>query len=321
MSDRAEKRAAFLAGTHWADWQQAPLAGDASSRQYVRLNSGTQSVILMDAGADHFASTTAFANLADWLRDQSLAAPIIHKSDPKQGLLLLEDLGPTHIAAHVRAYPSDQKAAYAAATDVLVRLNTLPPPDDLTVMSPQVGGGMLDVTLDWYANHPRDADLPHAMTQALGDLCGAPKHVALRDYHAENLIWRPERQGLDQVGLLDFQDAFIAPRGYDLISLLRDVRRVVDPAICAVMTDRFERGTGLLTDGAFACLTVQRNLRILGVFARLARRDGKHRYMQMIPHLWSMIAQDLRHPALHELAKTVHATLPPPDKSAIKDLL
>ena len=162
------------------------------------------------------------------------------------------------------------------------------------------------------------------MTAALATHCDPPSTLALRDFHAENLIWRPDREGTDRIGLLDFQDAVIAPRGYDLISLLRDVRRHVDPTLAKQMIGHFAKGVGTTPETlspALATLAVQRNLRILGVFARLALRDGKHRYVQMIPHLWNMLTEDLRHPALADLRRVVQSTLPPPEHSAIKDLL
>ncbi len=321
MTDRKADIDAFLADTHWASWQRVPLAGDASSRKYLRLHHGEETVILMDANPALGLTTADFQRVGNWLRDQGLAAPETLKKDTVKGLLLIEDLGGTDMASRLRHTPEDAENLYTRATDVLIKLDGTPTLSDLLRMTPDVGGQMLDVTMEWYAANKADARLCSNMTKHLGQLCGEPSRVALRDYHAENLIWRPHLRSHAQIGLLDYQDAFIAPRGYDLVSLLRDVRRVVDPEICAAMTAHFENAVGPLQPGAFACLAVQRNLRILGVFARLARREGKLRYMQMIPHLWQMIAHDLQHPALNDLAATVRLTLPPPDKSAIKDLL
>lgn len=321
MSDRAAVIAKFLAGTGFEHWQQVSLAGDASTRSYLRLVQGDEAIILMDATPSGAKSTETFVQIADWLSATGLAAPKILKGETNAGLLLLEDLGQTDFADHLRNHPPDTTDLYAAATDVLIHLHQAKPPDSLTVMTPEVGGQMLDVTLEWYAEQSNDQSLIHAMTSHLAALCEPATDIALRDYHAENLIWRPDLTGLAKVGLLDFQDAFLAPRGYDLVSLLRDVRREVSPDICAKMTGRFADATGELTPGAFSCLAVQRNLRILGVFARLARRDGKHRYMQMIPHLWSLITADLAHPALADLKRITDTCLPPPEHSAIKDLL
>ena len=134
------------------------------------------------------------------------------------------------------------------------------------------------------------------------------KSLALRDYHAENLIWRPERHGLDRVGLLDYQDAVLAPAEYDLVSLLRDARRDVAEPVAIAMTQRFARQSGkdlAAVQAAMACLGVQRNLRIMGIFARQARRDGKTRYLSLMPRVWGHIQRDLQHPALSELARMI----------------
>jgi aminoglycoside/choline kinase family phosphotransferase len=324
MSKRASQITHFLRGSPWEHWDQSPLAGDASSRRYIRLSNADESAILMDADPAVGQSTDAFARIAKWLRENALSAPTIPKHNPNAGLMVLEDLGSNDLAQWIAQHPKDADLLYQTATDVLVTLDRLPAPANLSVMTPEVGGQMLDVTCHWYAHSADHEAIPKAMSAALEACCGAPSHVALRDYHAENLIWRPDRTGTDRIGLLDFQDAFIAPRGYDLVSLLRDVRRAVDPEIATRMTAYFAKQIGTSDEAlgpGLACLAAQRNLRILGVFARLALRDGKHRYITMIPHLWGMITKDLDHPALRDLKAVVAETLPPPKHSAIKDLL
>lgn len=324
MARRDTLIAAFLEGTPWQSWTQNRLAGDASSRRYIRLTDNDASIILMDADPNTGQSTEPFAKISNWLLDHGLCAPKILKQNTEHGLMILEDLGPFDLAKWSAAYPADTAALYEAATDIVIRLDGMTTPPDLPKMTPTIGGQMLDVTCEWYADAVDPSVLANTMSDHLARLCSPATHVALRDFHAENLIWRPQLNGLDRIGLLDFQDAFVAPRGYDLVSLLRDVRRDVDPTIAADMTARFAAATGTeaaTLAPALACLGAQRNLRIVGVFARLALREGKTRYMQMIPHLWTMIAADLSHPALHQLCKVVTATLPPPEHSAIKDLL
>jgi Predicted phosphotransferase related to Ser/Thr protein kinases len=155
-----------------------------------------------------------------------------------------------------------------------------------------------------------------------GGTCPTPDTLALRDYHAENLIWRPDLDGLARVGLLDFQDAFVAPLGYDLASLLRDARRDVPDDICAAMVAHFMAATGAGAEfpAQLACLGAQRNLRILGVFARLATEMGKTRYIPMIPRVWAQLQKDLAHPALSDLRDVVADLLPPPDAALLARL-
>lgn len=323
MTDRASLIGDFLKGSQWENWTQLALAGDASSRRYLRLTNENQSVILMDADPQTGQSTATFVKIGDWLTDQHLCPPQTLLHDPNNGLLLLEDLGPTDFAIQLTHAPDQATQLYTAATDILVALDRATPPPDLARMTPEVGGEMLEITAEWYGD-PQQTQIANEMSDHMARLCPTANKIALRDYHAENLIWRADKNGTDRVGLLDYQDAFIAPRGYDLVSLLRDVRRVVDPDLARATTDHFIAETDAdpnAIQAALACLAVQRNLRILGVFARLARRDGKTRYMAMIPHVWQMIQTDLTHPALQKLKKCVEQTLPAPENAAIKDLL
>ena len=313
----------FLATTPFAGWTRTPLAGDASSRRYTRLQDGNQTAILMEAGPEARAETDTFVHIAAWLTSQALCAPRILAADTHQGLAILEDLGARDLATAATAEPLATADLYTAATDILIRLDPLTPPPGLATMTPTVAGDMLDVTCVWYAGTDPDPALAAAMAEGIAAHCSPPTHVALRDYHAENLIWRPDRAGTDKIGLLDFQDAFLAPRGYDLVSLTRDARRDVDPEVAASATVHFANGVGQRPadlSAALACLAVQRNLRILGVFARLAKRDGKQRYLTMLPRLWRMITEDLTHPALSDLRDAVLSRLPPPERSAIKDV-
>ncbi|WP_089997196.1 aminoglycoside phosphotransferase family protein [Cognatiyoonia koreensis] len=315
MPDRHELLRIFLGGTVWEDWDQAPIAADASSRRYLRLTHDTQAVMVMDAPPETGEDIEPFCHIANYLESAGLAAPKIYKSNLENGFLVLEDLGRTDFARALQKDPSQEPGLYEAATDVLIRLRELDAPPSVT-MNPDVGGEMTRITCEFYVNDPALADeMAKEMAAHLRDLCGPPNILALRDYHAENLIWRPEYRGLQRVGLLDFQDAFLAPDGYDLASLLRDARRDVSEdtvkEVIAYFAKYTQQDEGTVS-AAVACLSVQRNLRILGVFARLIRMQGKRRYVQMLPRVWSHVMQDLQHPALHRLNAVLRDRLPEP---------
>jgi aminoglycoside/choline kinase family phosphotransferase len=205
---------------------------------------------------------------------------------------------------------------YRAATDVLIHFQTTSLPDGLIHMTPAVGAQMIEITGEFYASNPTP-ELTQVVYSAMTQLTPIADTLSLRDFHAENLIWRPDQQGLSQVGLLDYQDAFIAPAGYDLASLLRDVRRDIDPALAQEITAYFMAKTKAGSDfqAQLACLGAQRNLRILGVFARLSKVQGKKRYIDLIPRVWANLMADLRHPALSRLQAAVLDTLPAPDEA------
>lgn len=321
MSDRDAAIARFLAGTDWATWNRKPLAADASARRYERLEKDGSTVILMDAPPEDGQNTTTFAQRAAYLKDHGLNPPEILAQDHNLGLLVISDLGKDDYVKWLQSAPQDSSTVYKAAIDVLVRLQSCNTPDDLTSMTPAIGAEMIDITGTHYAQADV-ADLKVALHTAL--MHHAPKAYtfAMRDFHAENLIWRPALSGTARVGLLDFQDAFIAPAGYDLASLLRDARRDLEPGFVEDMVTYFLECTN--RDDGFraqlAVLGVQRNLRILGVFARLATVTGKKRYIDLIPRVWYNLQQDLAQPELHRLNQAVQDCLPAPEIALLERL-
>ncbi len=321
MVDRAALIAAFLQNSPWVGWEQTPIAADASSRQYLRLRKGNNTAILMDAPPESGDETTKFARLAEFLNDNGLSAPRILAHAADQGLMAIEDLGSKDFAAQLREKPGDQAMLNTAATDVLIVLRTVSAPNDLPVMTPQVGAQMIDILGTHYTRSSVE-DLQAEIESALSTNAHNPNTLALRDFHAENLIWRPERKGNDRVGLLDFQDAFIAPEGYDLASFLRDVRRDIPQNIVSQTINDYCTRTNAPAKfrAQLACLGVQRNLRILGVFARLATEHQKPRYLAFMPRVWANILRDLESPALGRLKRAVLAVVPPPTTDILNGL-
>lgn len=306
MTDMTPTR--FLAATPWADWQMQEMAGDASGRRFARLTGPDgQSAILMQADPAVAGGHAAFLTCARHLTAHGLAAPEILKAEGP--FALVGDLGPDTFAQWIARHPEDETVLYSAAVDLLVALQDIPPPAGLMAIDPATGAQMLDPFFDFHApelgTEEKDT-LRRALEAALSAHAPVAQTFALRDFHAENLMWRPDRQGLDRVGLIDFQDAVMAPAVYDLVSLLRDARRDVSEALYTAMRDRFAAATGAdpaATAAACAVVAVQRNLRILGIFARLAQRDGKQRYLAFIPRVERMLRADLAHPALADLAR------------------
>lgn len=322
----------WLSATPFAGWTVQPMTGDASVRRYARLVNpdpagAVQSAILMDAAPDRAGSSLPFVTLADHLRGLGLAAPGILVADLNLGLLVIEDLGPDTFAQFLAREPAAEPVLYAAAVDMLIDLHRHAPPPGLVPLVPTRAAGMIAPLFEWYMPRP-DARALAAITGRLQAalLARAPdaNRFALRDCHAENLIWRPDRSGLDRVGLLDFQDAVLAAPEYDLVSLLRDARRDVSPHLRAEMLARFAAGTARAPEtvaAAAAVIGVQRNLRILGIFARLARRDGKAQYLDFMPRVWAQIDEDLSHPALADVAVLVRLLVPPPGPAHLAQMV
>ena len=133
--------------------------------------------------------------------------------------------------------------------------------------------------------------------------------TVLRDYHAENLMLI---DGSNALGLLDFQDALAGHPSYDLVSLLQDARRDVDPALEAAMLEHYKgiTGAGEDFDNAYHVLGAQRNAKIIGIFTRLWKRDGKRRYPTLCPRVWRYLEHDLAHPALAPVKAWFDANIP-----------
>lgn len=321
MSDRTALIQDFVSKTVWKDWQKVAVPSDASARRYWRLTDGTQTVILMDDAPELGGSTVPFANIAQLLLANGLCAPHILAHDPHNGLMIISDLGTQDVAAWLRQHPTQEKALYRTSVDVLVKLHHIPPPDNMERMTAQTGAEMLEIVGEFYSR-ANIADLQREMLVALNAHAPIADTIALRDFHAENLIWRDAHEGLDRVGLLDFQDAFVAPAGYDLVSLLRDARRDVGPETVEAMIAYFSEQTGAGPEfrTQLACIAIQRNLRILGIFGRLSLKLGKPRYLDLIPRVWSDIQSDLADPALHQLRQVIFDTVPEPTTTLLAGL-
>ncbi|MFW8633923.1 aminoglycoside phosphotransferase family protein [Cribrihabitans pelagius] len=330
MTDRAAACETFLADAGYAGWRRAPLAGDASNRRYERLTgAGARSVVLMDAPPEKGEDVRPFVRIARYLTAQGLSAPEILAADEARGFLLLEDLGDDLFARVIAADPSLERPLYEAATDALAALHAAPLPD-LEPYGPRLMAEMSGLALTKYRAGifgSADADLQARFENSFEDILretvtGDPVLVQ-RDYHAENLLWLPQRAGVARVGLLDFQDARSGHPAYDLVSLLQDARRDVTPAVEMQMIERYLAATRTDETGfrtAYEVLGVQRNLRILGVFARLSLDYGKPHYIGLIPRVWAHFIRGLEHPALAPVAALLRDNLPEPTPENLNKL-
>lgn len=326
-SDSPRNRAieAFLAAHGWDDAPRRPVSGDASFRHYERLGRDGRSVLLMDAPPPQ-EDVRPFIRIDEILCRLGFSAPEILARDVAQGFLLLEDFGDATFT-RLLAAGGDETALYAAAVDVLVALHRHPAPADL----PNYGGELLleapELILDWYLPTRDGMATPASVRAAFRDawakvlpLVGRfPAVLTLRDYHADNLMWLPERGGVRRVGLLDFQDALTGSPAYDLVSLLQDVRREVPPELEQAMIRRYLDATKLdetMFRETYAVVGAVRNARITGLWPRLWKRDGRPRYLRYRPRTWAMLERDLAHPALQPVRAWFDREMPPATRLA-----
>lgn len=326
MADRAAGIEEFLEHAGWRMARRVPLAGDASARHYTRLHLPGGTAILMDCPPGQGEDPMRFVRVAEWLLEQGYSAPRILARDPGVGLLLLEDLGEGLLAHLIAADPTCEAPLYAAVADFLADLHRRALPDFVAPLDGAALAGLLAWVDDWYIPAFRAdpvPELPRTVARLYSELAGhEPAVLSMRDFHAENLLWLPDRVGHARLGLLDFQDAVAAHPAYDLVSLLQDARRDVTAATEAATLARYIAESGRNSDafGAiYALLGAQRALRILAVFARLCLHLGRPRYLDFMPRVWGHLQRNLAHPALADLAQ-VAARLPEPTPAALARL-
>ena len=331
----------FLDFTGYSEAERARIQGDASTRCYERLRIGDRRAILMNAprrpdgppvrdgkpysAIAHLAEDIKpFVAMANGLGQLGLSSPKIYEAEIEEGLLIIEDLGSETLVQGEPPAPIEER--YAAAVDVLIALHSQHLPDTLPV-APHIRhtlprydmDAMLmeaELLLDWYLpslgakiTEATRAVYVALWREALQAPIDADLTWVMRDFHSPNLLWLPERQGIARVGLLDFQDAVIGPAAYDLASLLQDARVDVPDQLEVTLVSRYvqtRRDKDPNFDPAsfiksYATLAAQRASKILGIFARLDRRDGKPQYLRHIPRVWAYLQRSLAHPALASL--------------------
>ena len=356
----------FLAHAGWGAAAVSPLPGDASTRRYARLAMGGRNAMLMDQPQDAEGATAPpgageetrralgynavarvagadcarFVAAAHWLRGHGLAAPDIYAADHAQGFVILEDLG-DDLFAQVLEDGGDEKALYDHAVEVLAKIHANDAPASLSPEKPLFDYDQLalmaetDLLTEWFmplALGRKAADDEIAQHRALwraalAGIAGSRRVFVHRDYHAQNLLWLPQRHAIARVGLIDFQDAVAGSQAYDLISLIEDARRDVSPQVAEAATVHYLaalKAQGTQVDEAgfrheMAVMAAQRNAKIVGVFARLYKRDGKARYLAYLPRVWATLERDLAHPALGDLRAWYDRVIPK-DKRAVEPI-
>jgi N-acetylmuramate 1-kinase len=340
----------FIGATDWSDARHHHLFGDASTRGFTRLCRGEASALLMDAPRmpdgppvrqnrpysqiAHLAEDVIpFVTIAETLRATGLATPRIYAQDLESGLLLVEDFGDETLV-RTAARGADLFSPYRLAVDALLLLRNAPPPPVLHAAGAshrlrdfdrEALGIETELMLDWFLPAVR-GDTPAELRAEFSGLWGEqfdwlltqPSGWVLRDYHSPNLLLRPGETGINRLGVIDFQDAMRGHAAYDLVSLLQDARHDLPPSLEAHLLlhycqqaskadPQFDRDLFLR---AFRLLGAQRATKLLGIFTRLARRDGKRAYLQHLPRIARYLADNLADHHLGRLQSWYQRELP-----------
>ena len=306
------------------------LAGDASGRKYERLvasdaeaDAGETDLLFMDwplvkGDRKNYAAQVKlgqkagdFVKVADFLNAHGLSAPRCFAADEKQGFMLVEDFGTLSMTHMIATQDARLDIFYHEAVAALAVLAKTPPPA-LAKYNAAIWQAELNVFLDFYlpfagqmADEKARADWDGLWQGLFGraETADLPEALVLRDYHSPNVYFLPTRQAARRVGMIDVQDALCGSPIYDLASLLQDARCDVPQRRAETLLDFYITQTGFDRDTVAMMLAffgAQRNLRIAGVFARLAK-SGREDYVQHVPRVLGYVAQNCQHPALADL--------------------
>lgn len=334
----------------WTGADREFMLGDASVRAYEHLikKDGSRAILMISPAQPdgppirYGKSYSTIAKLAEnikpflaidqGLRQLGFSAPAVYAVDFETGLAIIEDLGSDGIASGNTIV--QERYAWAATAISILHSAALAdhvllpngetysiPPYDLDALLIEV-----ELLLEWYAPHIAKIQLAsgakaifiNLWRQVLQDIVTARPAWTLRDYHSPNLLWLPEREGIARIGMIDFQDCVLGHPAYDVVSLLQDARVNVDPQVELKLLSHYAR-LRLEADPqfqmadfarAYAVLGAQRATKILGIFARLDKRDHKSAYLLHLPRVEKYLAKDLAHPALSDLKQWYSTYLP-----------
>lgn len=315
--NRDEAKQAFLNTHKLQKAERQPIPSDCSFRSYERLllKEG-ESRILMDAPPEK-EDVEPFISMSSYLCDHGFSAPKVYAQDVEEGFVLLEDFGDdsyTRVLDKVANVNQQRELElYQKAVDVILALQKLPVLANVPTYTDQLLLEEVELFTEWYLPVLKNGDLSeeqaqeflHIWKQLLPYTYILENTLVLRDYHADNLMVLSERSGIQEVGLLDFQDAVIGSPAYDMLSLLEDARRDVSPHVASAMINYYLDQMPHINRkdflASYAILGAQRNCKIMGIFARKMARDHNSRYLGNLSRVWNHIQNNLKHPLLEPL--------------------
>lgn len=331
VSQRITKKNSFVKNSGLKITRSDPLKSDASFRTYERLYGESKTFILMDAPPQTGENCKSFLAISNYLIDLGFSAPNIYKHDLENGFLILEDFG-DRLFSLILKDNSNEKNLYINAIDCLLALQDktvleyikifdnekykIPLYDELTLLKE------VNLLIEWFyptifgeqINEKLRAEYVSIWKDLISRVDQTDKVLVLRDYHADNLIYLKDKNGINKVGLLDFQDAVIGSPLYDLVSLLEDSRILVKKNIIDEMIKRFLNNTNIVKSNFirdYSIFAAQRHSKVIGIFTRLYKRDKKSNYLKFIPYTWDLLEKSLANLPSSDLSFWLNKNIPP----------
>ena len=322
--DRSLLIDSFLRSVGWIGATRSMLAGDASFRRYERIKCKNKAAILMDAPPPA-EDVRPFIKITKHLTSLGYSVPKVISQDIDAGFLLLEDLG-DKTYTNALAAGVDEKRLYQSAVDVLINLHSLDVseavPIDIESYDNEKLFAEAVLFVDWYmagilgntVSKDVKNDFHDIWHKLFSSIQINNKTLVLRDFHADNLIWLPNRSGVRKCGLLDYQDAVSGFHAYDLMSLLEDARRDLKAGLDSELLDYYYEALPIFDrtefNKVYVILSAQRHCKVIGIFSRLAIRDGKSDYLAHIPRCWGLLERACCSPELQILKEWLDFYIP-----------
>ena len=282
-----------------------PMTPDCSSKKHYRARVRDKSYVILDSASD-FGVADSFIKVSNFLNYNDFSAPRIFDYDQERQIVLTEDFGENSYSSILRQSSSDEFELYRLAIEVLIRMMGISVSIDLPQYSFQeLNRALLNSFIKFYVSDYVSEDLIEVASNDFiilfnnlyAPLCNIKHSLVLRDYHVDNLMLLEHRIGYRKVGLLDIQDAAFGLPAYDLVSLLEDARRDVNPDLVVDLKKMFVYSIPDYERDAFVysytVLGMQRSLRILGLFHYISKQPGKERYSSFLPRVSRYIKQHL----------------------------
>ena len=283
-----------------------PLKNDASRRKYYRFTNNNKEFLLMDSSLEK-DSLERFIKITKWLKSNHLSSPEVYFKDEKSGLLIIEDFGNAKYSILCKKEKEKKKFYYKEAINLLILLSEKKKPNfmkdyDLCILKDE-----LDLYIKWELNiKNKEAlkDWDKIWSNLLKSISYKKKCVVLRDFHVDNIFYLKDRNKLEKVGLIDFQDSLIGHPAYDLVSLLQDVRVFLSIEEQDNLYNYYKKYAKIKQDEfryAYLVLGTQRLFKIIGIFKKLAIKQGKIDYLRYLPRTKKLIKYNLKNPIFNEL--------------------
>lgn len=284
-----------------------PLKNDASKRKYYRFTSNNKEFLLMDSSLEK-KSLENFIEISKWLKSNHLTSPEIFRKDENLGLLIIEDFGNNKYSILCKKEKKKKNFYYREAIKLLTSLSEKKKPDFLKDYNYDILKGELDLYIKWELNIKKNKkafkDWDRIWSILLKNISYKKTCVVLRDFHVDNIFYLRDRSKLEKVGLIDFQDSLIGHPAYDLVSLLQDVRAFLSFEEQDDLYNYYKKNAKIKQDEfkyAYLVLGTQRLFKIIGIFKKLAIKQGKTNYLRYLPRTKKLIKYNLRNPIFNEL--------------------